>query len=171
MGSADAKSQPAFCFYFRRLHNKLYTISRFFLFLCHIYRVKKKSRINDRISSIANAPQVTVGAQFGVPRSRQAKPDREERKPVFRSGRVIVNANLQSQCVIRDISDHGARIVLDGAINLPEIVILKISQLGISKKARVAWQDELTAGLAFIADVTRQNDQHRQLRRSKIAAD
>ena len=52
-------------------------------------------------------------------------------------------------CLIRDISDQGARIIFSGAVNVPDIVDLYIPQKEQTIRARVQWRRGDEVGLAF----------------------
>mgnify|MGYP001432796452 CR=1 FL=1 len=62
--------------------------------------------------------------------------------------------NDHVRCVIRNVSGGGAYVHLEGVHPLPPIVILHFDQTGVVKKARVAWQNETEAGLAYLKDLT-----------------
>ena len=52
-------------------------------------------------------------------------------------------------CLIRDISDQGARIIFSGAVNVPDVVDLYIPQKEQTIRARVQWRRGDEVGLAF----------------------
>ncbi len=52
-------------------------------------------------------------------------------------------------CLIRDISDHGARIILSDTVALPDVVDLYIPQRDKTLRARVHWRRNDEVGLAF----------------------
>lgn len=54
--------------------------------------------------------------------------------------------------MILDLSKQGARISLEGAINLPQSVRLSIPQHAIKINAIVRWQRGEEAGLRFDSD-------------------
>ena len=56
------------------------------------------------------------------------------------------------RCIVRDIGVGGARVALEGAVSLPSDVTLRFDYSGVAKIARVAWQNDLEAGLAFVDD-------------------
>jgi hypothetical protein len=55
----------------------------------------------------------------------------------------------QMACMVRDLSDSGARIVLSQAIALPDIIELQIPQREEMVSARVQWRRADEIGLAF----------------------
>jgi PilZ domain len=52
-------------------------------------------------------------------------------------------------CLIRDISDQGARIIFSDAVNVPELIELFIPQKEQTLRARVQWRHGHEIGLAF----------------------
>ncbi|MEZ5892149.1 MAG: hypothetical protein R3C58_03255 [Parvularculaceae bacterium] len=113
---------------------------------------KKDDRISDRLAAIKkSAPTVTVARIPEPKKGRRA--DRASRDPVFRPGKVYLSKTDVLRCVIRNVSDTGAYIHLEGAHTLPPVVVLRFDQTGVVKKARVAWQHDIEAGLAFTPDL------------------
>jgi hypothetical protein len=55
----------------------------------------------------------------------------------------------QMACMVRDLSDSGARIVLSQAIALPDMIELQIPQREEMVSARVQWRRADEIGLAF----------------------
>ncbi len=58
-------------------------------------------------------------------------------------------ANAALACLIRDLSDKGARIVFSDTVTLPDIVELYIPQRDQTLRARVQWRRNDEIGLAF----------------------
>lgn len=58
-------------------------------------------------------------------------------------------------CIIKDISRSGARIMMEGAVDLPERLVLSVDQSGRRYRAHVAWRRDQEAGLALIAELPR----------------
>ena len=54
-------------------------------------------------------------------------------------------------CLIRDISEQGARIIFSGAVNVPDMVELYIPHKDETIRARVKWRRGDEVGLAFPA--------------------
>ncbi len=80
--------------------------------------------------------------------ARQA--DREDdRKPVYKFGVIVMRGGEEARCVVRDISEHGARIVLEGSIPLPREFRLVIDGYRAPTTASLAWQKENEAGVSF----------------------
>jgi PilZ domain len=55
----------------------------------------------------------------------------------------------QTACMVRDLSESGARIVLSQAIALPDMIELQIPQREEMVSARVQWRRADEIGLAF----------------------
>ena len=72
-------------------------------------------------------------------------------------------------CVVRNLSDAGACLELDGSANLPEQVNLTIARKGRSYLARMIWRQANKVGLAFRAMITDtpESDLDVRLRRSE----
>ncbi len=54
-------------------------------------------------------------------------------------------------CLVRDLSDKGARIIFSDNVTLPDVVELHIPQRDQTLRARVQWRRGDEIGLAFIA--------------------
>jgi len=52
-------------------------------------------------------------------------------------------------CLVRDISDDGARLIFSAAVNVPDIVELYIPQKEQTLRARVQWRHGDELGVAF----------------------
>lgn len=104
------------------------------------------TRIAERIALIAAKPAVEFAQE-----TRPARNGRlEERRPVYRFARLILADRFELNCVIIDMSDSGARVRFDGASDgLPEYLLLKLEASGVTKRARVVWQRDHSAGLSF----------------------
>ncbi|MEO1015689.1 MAG: PilZ domain-containing protein [Pseudomonadota bacterium] len=72
-----------------------------------------------------------------------------ERAATYVFARVGVDANLEVDCVIRDVSDGGVRIKLEEPRPLPSTVRITIPETGQSRIGRVAWQRAQHAGIHF----------------------
>lgn len=111
---------------------------------------KKKDRINARLAAIKTAST----ARFDAPEPPRASTNKRssERRNVYRFGRVVLPDRSMLNCIIKDISEGGAKVVLDGAITVPPRVLLKIDQTGENKRAYVVWQKDAEIGLQFVVD-------------------
>lgn len=114
---------------------------------------KKDNRIAERLAAIKNAAPTVTEARIPALKKR-GPPERDARGAVFRPGKLYLSKNDHVRCVIRNVSGGGAYVHLEGVHPLPPIVILHFDQTGVVKKARVAWQNETEAGLAYLKDLT-----------------
>ncbi len=74
------------------------------------------------------------------------------RQKSFLRGCVYFNKRRGAMdCLIRDISADGARIIFSGAVSVPDIVELCIPQKEETVRARVKWRRGDEVGLAFTA--------------------
>ncbi|MEZ5921239.1 MAG: PilZ domain-containing protein [Parvularculaceae bacterium] len=77
---------------------------------------------------------------------------RETRKKQHRIALIQIADGEDLPCVITDMSANGARIRLKAIAVLPAFVVLKEPLGGASRRARVAWQRDSSAGLSFRID-------------------
>lgn len=61
-------------------------------------------------------------------------------------------------CLVRDMSEKGARIVFSDTVTLPDVVELYIPQREQTLRARVTWRRNDEIGLAFAAAEPRPAD-------------
>lgn len=113
---------------------------------------KKESRaITDRLTAIKNTPPVQFSELHREVRARRSKVDRETaRRPAYKIGMVMTPAGEDISCVVRDISEAGARVVLEGAIGLPPEFKLVIEGYSAPTHVALAWQKENEAGISFV---------------------
>jgi hypothetical protein len=73
-------------------------------------------------------------------------------------------------CVVRNISEHGACVEFDGTAQLPEEINLTVARKGRSFLARLIWRQANKVGLAFriMTSDTPVSDLDERLRRSEI---
>ena len=75
---------------------------------------------------------------------------RAVRHKSFLRGCVYFNNRRNAfDCLIRDISDEGARIIFSETVSVPDIVDLYIPQKEQTVRARVQWRHGDEIGLAF----------------------
>jgi hypothetical protein len=73
------------------------------------------------------------------------------RRRVFKHGKALLNHNSSIlDCIIRDVSDSGARIRVDHVSGLPVLFELRIVGEGAPRKVRVVWRSELQVGVEFL---------------------
>jgi hypothetical protein len=72
------------------------------------------------------------------------------RQKSFLRGCVYFNKRRAAlDCLIRDYSEHGARIIFSETVNVPDLVDLYIAQKERTVRARVQWRCGDEIGLAF----------------------
>jgi hypothetical protein len=73
------------------------------------------------------------------------------RQKSFLRGRALYN-NRQStiDCLIRDLSEHGANLIFSEAVSIPETVDLYIPQKDQTFRAHVQWRAGGEVGVAFV---------------------
>ena len=68
----------------------------------------------------------------------------------FLQGRIFFNGRRSSlDCLIRDISDDGARLKVSNSIALPEIIELHIPNRDETYRAKIQWRTGDELGVAF----------------------
>jgi len=75
---------------------------------------------------------------------------RFERAPLLHSG-SLHNARGVVDCVIKDISASGARLMMERRIAEQEKLILDIDGVGLFP-SRIVWQSDDQAGIQFLSD-------------------
>jgi hypothetical protein len=73
----------------------------------------------------------------------------ETRESVFREAVLTIEGYYNVRAIITDISADGARIEFATRIDLPSRIVITEPLSGLKRWARVAWQNEGAAGLAF----------------------
>ena len=77
---------------------------------------------------------------------------RAPRQKAFLAGKLYFNNRLQVvDCTIRDICDHGARLVYSEAVTVPDEVELYIPQKNQTLNAKIAWRRGNEVGVEFRA--------------------
>jgi hypothetical protein len=75
------------------------------------------------------------------------------RQKSFLQGRVYYNNRRSSiDCLVRDISETGAKLVFSGTVTLPDVVELYLSNKEAVCRARVQWRRGNEVGVDFIVD-------------------
>ena len=75
---------------------------------------------------------------------------RSVRQKSFLRGRVYFNKGRESaDCLVRDLTNQGARIIFSDSINIPALIDLHIPQKEYTVRARVIWRQGVEIGLAF----------------------
>ncbi|WP_024515606.1 PilZ domain-containing protein [Bradyrhizobium sp. Tv2a-2] len=76
------------------------------------------------------------------------------RDKVLFGGRAAVDARSSMNCVVRNLSENGACVEVDGDARVPQEINLTIARKGRSYLAQVVWREANRLGLAFRAMIT-----------------
>jgi len=72
------------------------------------------------------------------------------RRRVYYGGRIAFHARTSTlDCIVRNVSESGARVELDNPAVLPDQVDLTIARQGVSYFARIVWRRANMAGVAL----------------------
>lgn len=72
------------------------------------------------------------------------------RKSFLRGCVNFDNGRIAIDCLVRDITELGARIVFSDTVSIPSVVDLHIPQKSQTLRARVIWRYDDEIGLAFV---------------------
>jgi hypothetical protein len=77
------------------------------------------------------------------------------RQKSFLQGRIYYNNRRASvDCLVRDISDTGAKLVFSSAVTIPDVVEIYLSNKEEIRRARVQWRRGDEVGIDFIFNVS-----------------
>lgn len=76
--------------------------------------------------------------------------ERAFRRPFFRHGALVFEDGQRLNIAVKDLSTGGARVEFYVRTTLPDNVMLCEPTLRLRCRAKVVWQTENAAGLAFI---------------------
>ncbi|WP_038949304.1 MULTISPECIES: PilZ domain-containing protein [Bradyrhizobium] len=71
-----------------------------------------------------------------------------KRRRVFKSGKIIFGPTALD-CVVRDISEVGARIAVKSPLWFPDNFVLGIPSDGLLRHCHIVWRQDGQFGLAF----------------------
>jgi hypothetical protein len=74
---------------------------------------------------------------------------RFQRTIVFKAATLMLADHSTLACVVRDLSNHGARLQLPSTADLPDKFDLTFDTGHTLRKCRVAWQTVTNAGVSF----------------------
>ena len=112
-------------------------------------------RAPEEEANFGDAPVDRFAAAPPRPEPIRAEPapkvERTNRQRTILRGKIVFGLAARSlDCVIRDLSDTGAKVRLAGAETLPKIVWLVDASRGLAFEAEVIWTRERDLGLKFI---------------------
>jgi hypothetical protein len=68
-------------------------------------------------------------------------------------GRVtLVSPLLGVNCLVRDLSEGGAQIVMSGVESLPNEIQITVPRINLATRARVVWRNGDVCGVQFLRD-------------------
>jgi hypothetical protein len=98
----------------------------------------------------AGPPLTEAGAKMGIP-----MPERRitSRQKSFLQGRVYYNNRRSSlDCLVRDVSGTGAKLVFGEAVTVPDAIELYLSNKDEVRRAKVQWRKGHEIGVDFSDD-------------------
>ncbi|MGE3148159.1 MAG: PilZ domain-containing protein [Pseudorhodoplanes sp.] len=76
------------------------------------------------------------------------------RKPLRYPATIETSEDASALCMISDVSDTGARLIVDQVDNVPEDFVLHLTRDGRTRrKCHVIWRSENQVGIEFQKDV------------------
>ncbi len=73
------------------------------------------------------------------------------RPRTLKGGRIVFNKNLSTMdCVIRNLTESGARLEVDAPQRIPDRFVLKYEQGMRQRDCEVRWRKANTMGVAFV---------------------
>jgi hypothetical protein len=88
------------------------------------------------------------------PQQESVERRKATRHKSFLRGTVHFNNRRSAlDCLIRDISDYGARLIFSGTVTLPDMIELHVPQKEHTSRARVIWRHGREVGVAFTQHV------------------
>jgi hypothetical protein len=83
------------------------------------------------------------------PADENAEKRGSPRRRMLKQGRVILSDSTTITCIIRDMSETGARIVFGGPVHLPESFRLAIVNSDDVHAVNLIWHRGFAAGVSF----------------------
>ena len=77
-------------------------------------------------------------------------------RTVFRASIIFNNRNSSIDCLVRNFSESGAKIIVDQLITFPQQFELHISQKGRTYTAQVIWRIGKEVGVGFVNEMVNQ---------------
>jgi hypothetical protein len=74
---------------------------------------------------------------------------RFQRTTVFKAATLMLADHSTFACVVRDLTNHGARLQLSGTADLPDEFDLTFDAGHTLRKCRIAWQTPTNVGVSF----------------------
>jgi hypothetical protein len=74
---------------------------------------------------------------------------RNQRSRVLKGAKIVVGATSLLDCVVRNLTNDGARVEIPNTVNLPEDVAITFDGGRTCRPCRVAWRTLNETGLEF----------------------
>ncbi|MGO4405870.1 PilZ domain-containing protein [Bosea sp. RAF48] len=74
---------------------------------------------------------------------------RSERRRLVETAKIRTSSGVTYSCIIRDISDGGAKLRVPAGVELAGEIRLTSALTGPERVAQVMWQDHTSIGIAF----------------------
>nr|WP_281351591.1 PilZ domain-containing protein [Propylenella binzhouense] len=98
------------------------------------------------------ARALVAAGGFDVNGREDANGREEERHRTLKAGRIVLSDRLVLDCLIRDMSGHGARLKFGAFTQLPSAFEIFIPGERRIVPAELAWQNGLEAGVRFTGE-------------------
>ncbi len=122
------------------------------------YHVPHTVRIT--LETVDDGDATASRAQPSAAAEREANRRIEHRERVLRRGRIILGDGFSTiDCIIRDISAHGARFTVQEGIAVPRTLALSILDTGRTHQAVRRWQRGPSIGVEFATEDAERQDE------------
>jgi hypothetical protein len=71
------------------------------------------------------------------------------RRRIDKPARLLIDETSSTDCIVRNLSDTGALIMVGHTAYLPETIVLVIPDLDFQRSARIKWRRARSIGLVF----------------------
>jgi hypothetical protein len=102
-------------------------------------------------SSLPIAGSVAPGRDGSAPAQDDARRSRPRRR-VLKSGTIAFNDRFSAlPCTVRDLSETGAHLRVEGTVNVPNTFELIIDLDGLEANCEVVWRRDKDIGVRFLS--------------------
>jgi|DewCreStandDraft_4_1066084.scaffolds.fasta_scaffold90076_2 hypothetical protein len=75
---------------------------------------------------------------------------RAPRHRVFKAGTIVINGVSIINCIVKNISEGGAGLVVETPVGIPDQIKLLIASENLIQSCRVVWRSSNRIGVAFM---------------------
>jgi hypothetical protein len=68
---------------------------------------------------------------------------------IDKPARLLLDESSATDCIVRNLSDNGALVMVGHTNYLPETLVLEIPELDVKRSARIKWRRARSIGLIF----------------------